>query len=124
RTGWLPVTMEFFSDYFEIVGDTERNSVVFFYKKQIPEQLLQQDVIASLSIPEIDRLSGSASSKYFDEGQKAVLAASRAQFIDMLKRDRSWLGRWRGALHQWLVSTWRGTSRRLRSAPRPSSRSS
>jgi hypothetical protein len=101
-TGWLPVTMEFFSDYFEIIGDTRINSVVFSYKKQIPERLLRRDIIASLSISEIDRLSERASSKYFDDAQKSVLAASRAQFIGILKRDRSWHKRWRYALGQWL----------------------
>jgi len=123
HTGWLPVTMEFFADYFEIIGDTRQNSVVFIYKKQIPEELLRQDVIASLSIAEIDRLSQRARSKYFDDEQKAVLAAGHAQFMGILERDRTWLGRWRSAVHQWLASTWRGTSRRLRSALRGASTS-
>ncbi|MEL7229909.1 MAG: hypothetical protein AAGK38_08380, partial [Pseudomonadota bacterium] len=52
-TGWLPVTMEYFSDYFELVDHTYRNSAVFLNTKKIPEELLNQNVIASLTVEQI-----------------------------------------------------------------------
>jgi len=87
-TGWLPVTMEFFSEYFEIVDHTEDNSVVFFYKKQIPEHMLERDVIQSMTRTEIRNLSNLAIAR-FSGHQREVLLKSRDQFQELLA-DANW----------------------------------
>lgn len=51
--GWIHVTMEYFSEYFEILDHTDSNSVVFLYKKQIPQALLKVDIFQSLSFSQI-----------------------------------------------------------------------
>ena len=85
-TGWLPVTMEYFSDYFEIVDHTEDNSVAFFYHTKIPESKLQHDVIGNLSRSEMLKLANRALDR-FSGHQREVLVQSRDQFQDMLAAE-------------------------------------
>jgi hypothetical protein len=82
-TGWLPVTMEYFSEYFEIVDHTEKNSVVFLYKKQIPAGQLAIDLIQSLTRGQMLELANRAIAR-FSGLQAEILVKSRDQFQNML----------------------------------------
>lgn len=85
-TGWLPVTMEFFADYFEIVDHTEANSVAFLYKKQAPAGLFARDVIQSLTRRQIRDLADRAIAR-FDSPQQKILIESRDQFQTVLAEN-------------------------------------
>jgi hypothetical protein len=87
-TGWLPVTMEYFAEYFEIVDHTEQNSVAFFYHTEIPPEKLQVDVIASLSRSQMYDLANQ-NIKRFSGLQREILIQSRDQFQEMLAAE-SW----------------------------------
>lgn len=82
-TGWLPVTMEYFSEYFEIVDHTELNSVVFLYTKAAPPEAFAHDVIQSLTRSQMRRLADRAISR-FKPPQQKILRDSRDQFQAML----------------------------------------
>jgi hypothetical protein len=82
-TGWLPVTMEYFSEYFDIVDHTEKNSVAFLYKKQIPAEKLKINVIESLTRSQMLDLANRAIARFSGE-QAEILVKSRDQFQDML----------------------------------------
>ena len=88
-TGWLPITMEFFSEYFEIVDHTELNSVAFHYRKAIPPELLQRDLIQSLSRSEMLALANRAIARFEGEQQRDVLVQARDQFQAVLA-DLGW----------------------------------
>lgn len=79
-TGWLPVTMEHFAEYFELVDYTFRNSVAFKYIKEIPAEMLQEDVIQSMTISEIQAYSNQAIAR-FEEDQAGVVRQSTDEFI-------------------------------------------
>jgi hypothetical protein len=83
-TGWLPVTMEYFSEYFEIVDHTEQNSVAFQYVKQIPADKFKADVIASLTRSEMLDLANRAIARFPGRVQRDILEKSRDQFQEML----------------------------------------
>jgi len=85
-TGWLPVTMEYFADYFEIVDHTEKNSVAFFYHTEIPAEKLQIDVIQSLTKAQILELANKNIAR-FSGLQKDILTRSRDQFQEMLAEE-------------------------------------
>jgi hypothetical protein len=82
-TGWLPVTMEHFSDFFEIVDHTGDNSVAFFYHTEIPQEKLQIDIIQSKTRSEIKDLANRAIAR-FTGHQRDILEQSRDQFQEML----------------------------------------
>jgi len=82
-TGWLPVTMEYFSDYFEIVDHTELNSVVFLYTKAAPADAFSRDVIQSLSRSEMRELANRAIAR-FKPPQRKILEESWDHFQAML----------------------------------------
>lgn len=82
-TGWLPVTMEYFSEYFEIVDHTELNSVVFLYTKAAPPEAFARDVIQSLTRSEMRTLADRAISR-FKPPQQKILQDSRNHFQAML----------------------------------------
>ena len=88
--GWLHVTMEYLSDYFEIVDLTEINSVAFLYKKQIPKDILQIEIFQNLDAKEIIRLQKKAISR-FQGNQKKIMKKSREHLLWYLKK-RSWPG--------------------------------
>lgn len=85
-TGWLPITMEYFSDYFDIVDHTEDNSVAFFYHTKIPDEKLQIDVIQSLTRSKMKKLADGAIAR-FSGHQKDILEQSRDQFQEMLEAE-------------------------------------
>jgi hypothetical protein len=83
-TGWLPVTMEFLSEYFEIVDHTDLNSVAFHYRKAIPPALLERDIIQSLTRSEIRALADRAISRFEGPRQRDILIQSRDDFQTIL----------------------------------------
>ena len=85
-TGWLPVTMEYFSEYFEIVDHTELNSVVFRYRKRIPDVLLQQNLIQNMSTAEMRRLADAAIARFPGRQQREILEKSRDHLQGWLAR--------------------------------------
>lgn len=82
--GWLPVTMEYFAEYFEMVDHTEVNSVAFLYKKKIPTELLQRDLIQSMSRTELLALAN-RNLERFTGKQKEILTRSRDHFQGLLE---------------------------------------
>jgi hypothetical protein len=86
--GWLPVTMEYFADYFEMIDHTEINSVAFLYKKNIPAEMLQVDLIKSLGINQMRTLANQ-SLRRFSGKQQETLNRSWDHFENLLK-DHGW----------------------------------
>lgn len=80
---WLHITMEFYSDYFEYVCDTEVNSVVFLNTKRIPESVLREKTVASLSTAEKIELMDRAAAR-FTGGQAELLRSANQHFLEML----------------------------------------
>ena len=84
---WLHVTMEYYADYFEIVCDTELNSVAFLNTRRIPADVLRNKTVESLSIAEKAELMERAARRF--EGEKAkTLRAAKDHFLEMLQNDR------------------------------------
>ena len=82
-SGWLPVTMEHFSEYFELVDHTPQNSAVFFYKRQAPPEAFARDVIQTLSTAEMRALSDRAIAR-FGPPQQVILRQSWKHFQELL----------------------------------------
>ena len=80
--GWIHSTMEYFSDYFEIIDFTPCNSVVFLYKKQIPLDMLKK-VFKSMSKEKALELQQKAI-KRFPEKQQLILQESAEQLKTLL----------------------------------------
>jgi hypothetical protein len=80
HTAWLHVTMEYLAPYFEIVGDTNYNSVVFLHTKAIPPDVINRDIVQSLSRVEIKELSDKAVSR-FTGHKRELLESSRDHFL-------------------------------------------
>lgn len=83
-TGWLPVTMEYFADYFEIIDHAEKGSVVFFNHTKIPDEMLQDDFFSNMSRAEIYRLGTKAIDRW-KGSQKEILIQSRDQLAEVLE---------------------------------------
>lgn len=83
-TGWLPVTMEYFSEFFELVDHTEQNSAVFLYTRAAPPEAFARDVIQSLSRSEMRTLADRAIAR-FEPPQQKILRESREHFQGMLE---------------------------------------
>jgi SAM-dependent methyltransferase len=81
--GWLHVTMELYADYFEYVCDTEVNSAVFLYKKQIPPEVLRRHSVESLSVDERVALMDRAAAR-FDGEKREMLVSAKAHFLEMM----------------------------------------
>ncbi|HEY6186448.1 MAG TPA: class I SAM-dependent methyltransferase [Pyrinomonadaceae bacterium] len=80
---WLHVTMEFYSDYFEYVCDTGVNSVVFLNTKRIPEGVLRERTVESLTTAEKIELMDRAAARFTGE-QARVLRSAKQHFLEML----------------------------------------
>ena len=80
---WLHVTMEFYSDYFEYVCDTEFNSVVFLNTKRIPEDVLREKTVASLTTAEKIELMDRAAGR-FTGAQADLLRSAKQEFLGLL----------------------------------------
>jgi SAM-dependent methyltransferase len=80
---WLHVTMEFYSDYFEYVCDTGVNSVVFLNTRRIPEEVLREKTVESLTTAEKIELMDRAAGRF--TGEKArLLRSAKQHFLEML----------------------------------------
>lgn len=86
--GWLMVTMEYFNDYFDLADHTEVNSAVFLYKKEIPAELLQSNLIESLSLHEIHDLA-TRNIERFPDTQQEILTTSLGHLLELLQ-DKGW----------------------------------
>jgi SAM-dependent methyltransferase len=82
-TAWLHVTMEFYSDYFEYVCDTGVNSVMFLYTKRIPDDVLREKTVESLTTAEKIELMDRAASR-FSEDQANLMRAAKQNFLEIL----------------------------------------
>lgn len=83
---WLHITMEYYSDNFEILCHTEQNSVAFFYKKTIEPQLIRPKLVESLSLGEKIELMDKAANR-FSAQPKELLKQAKAHFIEMLRHE-------------------------------------
>jgi hypothetical protein len=82
-TGWLQVTMEYYSDEFEIVCDTWRNSVAFRLRKAFAPGRLRPRLVELLPVVEKAALMERAAAR-FPPDQAEVLRAAAAHFLAML----------------------------------------
>jgi len=82
-TAWLQVTMEFYSDYFEYICDTGVNSVAFLNTKRIPEGVLREKTVESLTTAEKIELMDRAAARFTD-GRADLLKSAKLHFLEML----------------------------------------
>ncbi|HVT03756.1 MAG TPA: class I SAM-dependent methyltransferase [Thermoanaerobaculia bacterium] len=82
--GWLHITMEYYADYFEYVCDTEVNSVAFLHTRRIPESLLREKTVESLSIEEKSSLMDRAANRFTGK-QREMIQSSKKHFLEMLR---------------------------------------
>ena len=85
-SGWLPVTMEYFADYFEIIDHAKDNSAVFFYHTQIPDSMLQDDFFAKMTRQEIFDM-GTKANNCWTGYQKELLMGSQDHLAKVLKGE-------------------------------------
>ena len=75
--------MEFYSDYFEYVCDTGVNSVAFLNTKRIPDGVLREKTVESLTTAEKIELMDRAASR-FTGRQAELLRSAKQHFLEML----------------------------------------
>jgi hypothetical protein len=80
---WLHVTMEFYSDYFEYICDTGVNSVAFLNTKRIPEDILREKTVESLTTAEKIELMDRAARRFTGK-QAEMLRSAKQHFVEML----------------------------------------
>jgi hypothetical protein len=83
-TGWLQVTMEYYSDEFEILCDTRFNSVAFRLRKPFAPGRLRPGLVESLPVAEKAELMERAAGRFPPE-QAAILRAAAAHFLATLE---------------------------------------
>lgn len=81
-TGWIHLTMEYFADAFDIITDTERNSVVFHYARAIAPERLRGDLIERMEEGEARALFARAAARWQGD-QRALLDAAAAHYLEM-----------------------------------------
>jgi SAM-dependent methyltransferase len=84
--GWLHVTMEFYSDYFAYLCDTEVNSVAFLYTRRIPDDVLREKTVESLTTAEKIELMDRAAAR-FEGPRREMLVSAKQHFLEMLEAD-------------------------------------
>lgn len=82
---WLHVTMEYYSEYFDYVCDTGVNSVVFRHTRRIPDGVLRERTVESLTTAEKTDLMDRAAGR-FDGKQRELLRSAKEHFLEMLRR--------------------------------------
>lgn len=82
---WLHVTMEFYADYFEIVCDTGVNSVLFLSTRRIPDAVLREKTVESLSTGEKIELMDRAAQR-FDGAKRELMRSAKKHFVEMLRQ--------------------------------------
>jgi hypothetical protein len=87
-SAWLPVTMEYFAEYFELIDHTHVNSAAFLYRKKIPAEMLQNNLIESLGLNQMRALANQSRER-FSGKQQEILNKSWDQFENLL-RDQGW----------------------------------
>lgn len=81
--GWLHLTMEYFADNFEIICDTDRNSVLFRFIKPFAPGAIRPNLVANMPMSEKITLMDRAADRF--DGDKAdLLRSAKAHFIEML----------------------------------------
>lgn len=80
---WIHVTMEFYSDYFEYVCDTGVNSVAFLNTRTIPEDVLREKTVESLTTAQKIELMERAASRFTGK-QAKLLRSAKQHFLEML----------------------------------------
>ncbi len=80
--GWLHVTMEHYRDNFEILCDTEYNSVAFLYKKRFEPGAIKPALVGSMPIDDKAALMDRAAARFSGQ-KKEWLQSSKAHFIEM-----------------------------------------
>lgn len=83
-TGWLQVTMEYYSEEFEILCDTDFNSVAFRLRRAFAPGRLRPRLVESLSVAEKAALMDRAAARFPPE-QAAILQAAKADFLARLE---------------------------------------
>jgi hypothetical protein len=83
---WLHVTMEFYAPYFEYVCDTGVNSVVFLNTRRIPEGVLREHTVGSLTTPERIELMDRAARR-FDGTHAELFRSAKEHFLEMLAQS-------------------------------------
>jgi hypothetical protein len=81
---WLHITMEYFSENFEMLCDTEHNSVAFGFVKPFAKGAIRPNLVGSMPMSEKVALMDRAASRF--KGHKAdLLRSAKAHFIEMLR---------------------------------------
>lgn len=83
---WLHITMEYYSDHFERLCDTEFNSVVYLHTRPFEQGALQPNLVAKMSreqhIALLDRAAARWTSTKLD-----LLQRSKAHFLEIFTYD-------------------------------------
>jgi hypothetical protein len=82
-TGWIHVTMEHFSDEFEMLCDTGSNSVVFRLVKAFAPGRLHNRLVADMPTARKAELMDRAIGRFRGD-QADILGSAKAHFLDML----------------------------------------
>ncbi|HEX8573628.1 MAG TPA: class I SAM-dependent methyltransferase [Allosphingosinicella sp.] len=84
-TGWLQVTMEYYSEEFEILCDTDYNSVAFLLRKPFAPGRIRPRLVENLPVAEKAALMDRAAARFPPE-QAAILKAAKDDFLAILER--------------------------------------
>jgi cephalosporin hydroxylase len=85
---WLHITMEYYADHFEILCDTEHNSVAFLLTKPFEDGDIRPNLVGDMPLAEKIALMDRAAAR-FDGHKAALLESAKAQFVEMLTRTSS-----------------------------------
>lgn len=83
--GWIIVTMELLSGYFQMFGKPESSTVMFRLAEPLPENAVRDDVFQRLGLAEIDELFRRAIAR-FGRPERAILERSRGQLMALLRK--------------------------------------
>ena len=75
---WLHISMEVLWDYFELLCDTEYNSVVFLSKKPIPEAVLRSACWSGMSVEQRSAVMERTLGRWYGEKREHLLNAKRS----------------------------------------------
>jgi len=84
---WLHITMEYYSDHFERLCDTEFNSVVYLLTRPFEPGALPPDLVANMSREQHIALLDRAASRWSSE-QLGLMRRSKAHFLEVFPYDR------------------------------------
>lgn len=87
---WHVILMELLDDYFELITDTSINSVLYFYTREIPQELLESCIWEKISKDKKIELLERAKEKWFLVHQKEMIENQISNFkksLHLLKYD-------------------------------------